>query len=78
MIGPAGRQVDRGQDAVGHVGQLKAVGVDQQQLLLQPHAERLPLPERVSAGPLRCQGVTPSAARAAIRPSTSAAASPLA
>ncbi len=88
MIGPPLREVDRGQDAVGDVRQLQRAGIDEQQLLLDTHAERLAAAEGVAAPPhlggrgvdlgVLAHGLSPSAARAAMRPKTSAAASPLA
>jgi hypothetical protein len=68
-------QVDARQDPVGRVGQAKAL-VDQQQFLFEPDAERRTVAERGVLG--GAHGACPSAARAAIRPNTSAAASPLA
>ena len=79
MIDALPRQLDRLQHAIGDVGEPKGVPVDEQELLLEPDRERLALPKAVLR---RCaalaQGLSPSAARAAIRPNTSAAASPLA
>ncbi len=88
MVGPPLGKLDRGQDPVRDVREPERVGVDEQELLLDPDAERLAGAEgvarpaqlggrRVDLGPL-AHGVSPSAARAAMRPNTSAAASPLA
>ena len=78
MVDPSAGQVHPRQDPIGDVSELKAVGIDQQQLLLQPQRERLAVAERRSVRLSRPQGATSSAARAAMRPNTSAAASPLA
>ncbi len=74
MVGPLARQLDPRNDLVGHVREGEAVGLHQQQLLLQAHLKGRALPEAM----LRAHGLSPSAARAAMRPNTSAAASPLA
>jgi hypothetical protein len=88
VVGTPLGQLDRRQDPVGDVRKLQRGRVDEQQLLLDSHAERLTGPEGVATPPhLRrrgmdlgvfAHGVSPSAARAAIRPKTSAAARPLA
>ena len=74
MVGPLARQLDSRHDPVGHVRQAEAIGLHQQQLLLQAHLEGRALAEPM----LAAHGLSPSAARAAMRPNTSAAASPLA
>ena len=78
MVGATRREVHAGQHAVGHVGEAELLGVDEKELLLEPHREGPPAPERVGAATDPGQGDTPSAARAAILPNTSAAARPLA
>jgi hypothetical protein len=88
VVGTALGQVDRRQDPVRDVCELQRGRVDEQQLLLDSDAERLTGPEGVAIPPhlrrrgvdlgLFTHGVSPSAARAAIRPKTSAAARPLA
>ena len=72
VAGALGGQVDAGEHLVGHVVELERLAVDQQQLLLHADHEGLAAPEAV------LHGLSPSAARAAMRPKTSAAASPLA
>ena len=64
--------VHGGQHLLRAVGQLVRIGVDQEQLLLRPNGERVAVAEPV----LHVRA--PSAEPAAILPSTSAAASPLA
>ena len=66
------RRSMRGTHPVGHVVELERLGVHQQQLLL--HADR----ELPAAAEAVVHGPSPSAARAAMRPNTSAPASPLA
>ena len=85
MIEPLARQPRAGQHRVGHVRERERVAVHEQQLLLQPDGERLPGAEAVHGGTAglarllgAAHGVSPRAARAAMRPNTSAAASPLA
>ena len=75
MVDALARQLDPFQHLVGHMGQAVAGRVDQQQLLLDAHGEGLTLTEAMRT---LAHGVTPSAERAATRPSTSAAARPLA
>ena len=65
------------EDLIGGVRQLERLAVDDEELLLQADGEGLALTEAVGRGGL-AHGASPSAARAAIRPNTSAAASPLA
>ena len=71
MPGALEGQVQLRDDPVGHMGELQRVGVDQQQLLLDADRE-------LAAAEAVVHGASPSAARAAIRPNTSAPASPLA
>ena len=82
VVDPLTRQPGARQDPVGHVRELQRVRVDEQQLLLERRPRRA-RPRRSGAAaeaPVRrlAHGGSPSAARAAIRPNTSAAASPLA
>jgi hypothetical protein len=84
------RQLDAVEHLIGHVGEGERVAVDEEELLLEPDRERLGATEPVrgdwargvgrrrARGVRAAHGVSPSAARAAIRPKTSAAASPLA
>jgi hypothetical protein len=65
-------QADAVQHALRAVVELERLGIDQQQLLLEPDREVSRCAEPV------VQGLSPSAARAAIRPNTSAPARPLA
>ena len=65
-------QADPFEHALGAVVELERLGIDQQQLLLEPDRELARGAERV------VHGLSPSAARAAIRPNTSAPARPLA
>jgi hypothetical protein len=83
VIHALAREVDLFQNRVRHVGEREGVAIHEQQLLLEAHREGLALAEPVrrrrAAGALPlAHGVSPSAARAAIRPNTSAAARPLA
>ncbi len=86
VVGPLGREAHAGQDPVGHVREPEGLGVDEQELLLEPDREGLAGAEAVlvagepasERGPPPAHGLSPSAARAAIRPNTSAPASPLA
>jgi hypothetical protein len=65
-------QAELGHHAVGYVRELERVRVDQQQLLLQADREGRTVAEGV------IHGLSPSAARAAMRPNTRAPAKPLA
>ena len=83
VVDPLPREPGAREHLVGDVGQRERVRVDQQELLLQPDRERFAGTEAVrrrrpaGAGE-SAHGLSPSAARAAMRPNTSAAASPLA
>jgi hypothetical protein len=72
VAGELVREVELGNQAVGHVRELQRLGVDQQQLLLQSDREAAAAPEAV------VHGLSPRAARAAMRPNTRAPARPLA
>ena len=70
------RKLDLLQHLVGDVLERERVAIDEQELLLEADRERLALAEAVLGGRLG-HGASPKAARAAILPNTSAAASPL-
>ena len=79
VVDPLPRELDGAEHALGDVGERERVAVHEQHLLLEPDRERLALAEAVlGRRPLVAHGRSPSAARAATRPKTSAAASPLA
>jgi len=65
------------EDPIGAVRQLECLGVDGEELLLEADREGLAFTEPVGRSGI-AHGASPSAARAAIRPNTSAAARPLA
>ena len=77
MIEALARQRAALEHLIGAVRELERLAVDEEELLLQADGEGLALTEAVVRDRL-AHGVSPRAARAAIRPNTSAAARPLA
>ena len=77
MIEALARQRAALEDLIGGVRKLESLAVHDEELLLQADGEGLALTEAVGRSGL-AHGASPSAARAAMRPNTSAAASPLA
>jgi hypothetical protein len=72
VVDAIGGQAGMRQDLVGDMRQLEGLCIDEEELLLQSDREGIGLAEAI------VYGVSPSAARAAIRPKTRAAARPLA
>ena len=78
MIEALARQHAALEHLIGAVRQLEGLAVDEEELLLQARQKGSPSPKRWASGRARSPPCSPSAARAAIRPNTSAAARPLA